>query len=51
MSWFKRRPCPKEAPKLSPHRSMGPITRNLWNQTKQASKQSQETKELKKTGN
>lgn len=47
MSWFKRRPCPKEAPKLSPHRSMGPITRNLWNQTKKSQQQQEEKKESK----
>jgi len=33
MSWFKHRPLPKEERKTAPHQT-GPITRDLWNQTK-----------------
>jgi len=33
MSWFKHRPLPKEKRKTTPHQT-GPITRDLWNQTK-----------------
>ena len=48
MSWFKHRPKTKEAPKHLPHKSMGPIARNLWNQTKDSSKSKQEENEKPK---
>ena len=37
MSWFKHRPSPGEHRPTVPHQT-GPITRNLWNQTKEHNK-------------
>jgi len=48
MSWFKRRPRPKETQKHLPHKSMGPIARSLWNQAKKP-KEAQENPSDKKS--
>jgi len=47
MSWFKHRPKPGDTRPTVPHQT-GPITRDLWNQTKR-SQDTQEKKESKKS--
>ena len=44
MSWFKHRPKPGDSRPTVPHQT-GPITRDLWNQTKKS--QQQDKKESK----
>ena len=41
MSWFKHRPKPSDN-RPTVHHQTGPITRNLWDQTKEKSKRSEE---------
>lgn len=46
MSWFKHRPKPGDSRPTVPHQT-GPITRDLWNQTKKS--QQQDNKESKES--
>lgn len=46
MSWFKHRPRPGDARPTVPHQS-GPITRDLWNQTKEKNKKVEQQKSTK----
>lgn len=43
MSWFKHRPRPGDTRPTVPHQS-GPITRDLWNQTKEKNKKAEQQK-------